>query len=178
MKNQIYIILAIINVISACKTDIAPELDDNIHVLTYYYPREITRENSSFALFADQVQNIDVIFENNSTENNEKYNLYLEGKNIQFLTEGECLKPLYDGEIIDSSLEFSNQGSIDFIDDTYSCELTDSTYIGIRRTFNNSPYREEFGYLLLVQEIKGYWVAKEYIWNSTNHKAIYVGQRE
>lgn len=176
MKNQIYIFLVIIAVSTSCKTDVKPFEEEKIKAIHYYYPREITRDNSSFPLFANKSKNIEVVFDNNP--NSDNYNLYLFGNDsIQFTTENDCLKKLTIGDIINESTKFSTKGSVDIKADNFSCELIDTSYVGVKLTFSNSPHREQFGYLKIIQGIKGYWIAEEFVWNTANHQPIIVGQK-
>lgn len=175
MYCQIYIFFLTSTLLWACKTDEPVPVASNIEVVEYEIPHDITRENSGFALFNDKDTNVRIVYHTLT----DGYNLYLDGgEHIAFAINQPCAKSLANGEMVNNSLLFSQQASLELVSSALSCKLVDTTYVGVKVTFPEDPYREQFGWLTIIAPLNGYWIAPSFVWETANHQSIKVGQRE
>lgn len=175
MYRQIYIFFLISSLLWACKTDEPIPVARKIVVVEYENPRDIVRENSGFALFDNQDTNVRIIYQTQT----DGHNLYLDGgEHISFAVDQRCARSLVNGKIIDNNLAFSPQASLELVSTSLSCKLVDTNYVGVKITFPEDPYREQFGWLAIISPLNGYWIAPYFVLETANHQSIKVGQRE
>lgn len=180
MKNQIYIFLVIISIITACKTDSPIVEPTNIFYWKSDNPKGFIRENSIIDYHSDILSPLTVTFEAEKIANNSyNTNLWLSGgDSIVFANQDFCYNPLTINKYVSDSLEFSNNISIDYQSSgEIICAPTDTFYIGFKRTYSNS-HRTTFGWFRVYIPLIGFYKIDEMGWNYANHQASKIGQKK